>query len=161
MATATETLLLSTLLTDEISFQLAGVDLMEIITDGFVRPTDAPLERIHDAHVHDRSDIRQVSLRDTEVERTKWFTGHDPCSVLQIGKSFLQMMINLGSESKVVDKNYGRFTNCLPVFYGQEVSLMELVGGILLAVPLHPVLEQPVHLHRPRGGDYGLFHPHT
>ena len=96
---------LLTLLSDEISLQLAAVNLMEIITDRLVSPAHTPLQRIHHTHVHDGPDVREVPLSDPEVKRTERFAGDDPGAVIEISKPFLQVMINLGTEGEIVDEH--------------------------------------------------------
>ena len=122
---------------------------MKIVRDRLVSPRDRALEWIHDRHMHDGPNVREVALSYSKIERTEGLGGHNSGSILQISKPVLQHMVHLGNslfqrkliqvnlraKSKVVDKDYSGRRNSWPMFWAEEVALEQLVWGIFLAIP--------------------------
>ena len=45
--------------------------------------------------MHDRPDVGEVALRDSEVQGTERLRGHNACTILQVGKPVLQHVVHL------------------------------------------------------------------
>jgi len=47
----------------------------------------------------------QVPVRDSKIDGTEAFAGKDSCSVVEISKYVFQVLVQLGTECKVIDKD--------------------------------------------------------
>ena len=69
---------------------------MKIIRDRLVSPGHRALEWVHDGHMHDGANVREVALSDSEVERTEGLGRHNSGSILQVSKPVLEHVVHLG-----------------------------------------------------------------
>ena len=96
---------------------------MKIVGDGLVRPGDGAFERIHHRHMHDRPDVGEVALRDSEVQGTERLRGHNACTILQVGKPVLQHVVHLRKitvKEQKAELADGKAEQCSPL--GQKQS---------------------------------------
>ncbi len=63
-------------------FEVAQTPVMTTVGKFTKCDTRLTFEGVHDADVHDGADVREISLRDPEVERTERLAGHNASPVL-------------------------------------------------------------------------------
>lgn len=55
---------------------------MKVVRDGLVSPGHGAFEWVHNGHMHDGPNVRQVALCDSEIEGAEGLRGHNSSAVL-------------------------------------------------------------------------------